>query len=522
MTDPARHPGSSPPPAALRFGPFELDLATDRLRRQRRAIPLRPQPTRVLRLLAERSDELVTHEQLRDHIWGPDHHGDHAQGLSSCIRQIRSALGDPAEAPRYVKTEPRRGYRFIAPVTTEPLTPAEPPSVNSAAPGGDPAVGGHLRWWVLAVANLLLIALALGFAWSARMLEPAPAEPLPEGSSELDQASEAIAQAVVERLLPATLAPRHGYRPRHGPRPDPAAWESYVHGLALLAPAPSQDVEAGIQALRRAVEIAPEFADAHAALAEALFEDRSRASQQHAMAALRRALELDRDQPVALLLSARGHLRQGLDAEHAAALLDRALMRAPGDVKIYRLRAFARAASGRPEAAIADIEYALQLDPLELAVASDACWIHVFTGASERALELARIAVELAPDDAWGHRCGVLAAWQSGDAAALAKAASREMRYAGAASPAGAPEPAATASAYWRWVLSQPPTGSRSAPTPTLHAVAHLALGAPERALDHLEHSFREREDWLLPFVEVLPALAELRRTARFRQLRPG
>lgn len=98
-----------------RFGPFELDARTAELRRAGAPVPLQPQPAGVLGLLVGRAGELVTREEIQAAIW-PDRVVDYEQGLNYAIRQIRTALEDDAESPRYVETLPRRGYRFVAPV----------------------------------------------------------------------------------------------------------------------------------------------------------------------------------------------------------------------------------------------------------------------------------------------------------------------------------------------------------------------------------------------------------------------
>lgn len=100
----------------LRFGVFELDRKTGELTKSGHKIALRPQAARVLAVLAERPAELVTREQLRERIWGSAISVDFEHGLNQCIRQIRLALDDDAETPRYVETLPRLGYRFIAPL----------------------------------------------------------------------------------------------------------------------------------------------------------------------------------------------------------------------------------------------------------------------------------------------------------------------------------------------------------------------------------------------------------------------
>src|SRR5688500_1159916 len=102
----------------LSFGTFELDLHREQLRKRGVRLKLRPQAFRVLRLLASRSGDLVTREEIQKEIWSADDVVDFDQGLNFCIRQIRSALSDDADVPRFVETVPRRGYRFIAPVQT--------------------------------------------------------------------------------------------------------------------------------------------------------------------------------------------------------------------------------------------------------------------------------------------------------------------------------------------------------------------------------------------------------------------
>src|SRR6266576_2021239 len=102
--------------AILRFGVFELDTAAGELRRQDDRVKLAPQPLKVLELLARRSGEVVTRNEIRDHVWSGDTFVDFEQGLNFCIRQIREALGDNADTPRFIETLPKRGYRFLMPV----------------------------------------------------------------------------------------------------------------------------------------------------------------------------------------------------------------------------------------------------------------------------------------------------------------------------------------------------------------------------------------------------------------------
>ena len=68
-------------------------------------------------MLLERSGEVVTREELRQGLWPDATHGDFDQGLNIAVKKLRETLRDSAEAPRFIETLPRRGYRFLAPVT---------------------------------------------------------------------------------------------------------------------------------------------------------------------------------------------------------------------------------------------------------------------------------------------------------------------------------------------------------------------------------------------------------------------
>src|SRR6201997_4883513 len=98
------------------FGAFELDTASGELRKSGILLKLQPQPFRVLLLLVERAGQVVTREEIQRYLWTDSTFVDFHHGINFSINQIRSALADSAEAPRYVETVPRRGYRFIGTV----------------------------------------------------------------------------------------------------------------------------------------------------------------------------------------------------------------------------------------------------------------------------------------------------------------------------------------------------------------------------------------------------------------------
>ncbi|HEV2177116.1 MAG TPA: winged helix-turn-helix domain-containing protein [Terriglobia bacterium] len=118
----------------LRFGAFEVDLRAGELRKHGSNANLQAQPFQVLLTLLERPGEIVTREELRKRLWSADTFVDFEDGLNTCIRKIRQALGDSADNPRFVETLPRRGYRFIAKV--EGLTLSGSP--DTPLPAGAP------------------------------------------------------------------------------------------------------------------------------------------------------------------------------------------------------------------------------------------------------------------------------------------------------------------------------------------------------------------------------------------------
>jgi eukaryotic-like serine/threonine-protein kinase len=106
------------PSIRVSFHSYELDLESGELWKEGLLVRLPPQPAKVLCLLVERAGELVTREEIQKTLWLSETFVDFDQGLNYCIRQIRVALEDSADQPRFVATSPRRGYRFIAAIGT--------------------------------------------------------------------------------------------------------------------------------------------------------------------------------------------------------------------------------------------------------------------------------------------------------------------------------------------------------------------------------------------------------------------
>jgi DNA-binding winged helix-turn-helix (wHTH) protein len=105
-----------PEPTRIRFDVFELDATSGELRESGILRKLQPQPFRVLLLLIEHAGQVVTREEIQRCLWRDSTFVDFEHGINFSINQIRGALADNADDPRYVETLPRRGYRFIGTV----------------------------------------------------------------------------------------------------------------------------------------------------------------------------------------------------------------------------------------------------------------------------------------------------------------------------------------------------------------------------------------------------------------------
>src|SRR4051812_27212574 len=116
----------SPPglPRTVKFGGFELDRSANKLFKGGTPIKLAPQPFKVLLLLLDRHGQVVSRGEIQRHLWGESTFVDFERGINFSINQIRAALSDDAERPRYIETLPKLGYRFVAAVTHEAAEPS--------------------------------------------------------------------------------------------------------------------------------------------------------------------------------------------------------------------------------------------------------------------------------------------------------------------------------------------------------------------------------------------------------------
>jgi DNA-binding winged helix-turn-helix (wHTH) protein/TolB-like protein len=194
-----------------RFGLFEFDAASLELRREGVLVRLQSQPAQVLAFLIKHADEIVSRDDLRKAVWGDKTFVDFEGGLNFCISQLRSALQDDSARPVYIRTVPKSGYQFIAPVQRISTPRPEQPKVEDAK-----------RWSfagrkaTLALALGVLAGLAF-FGYRFRSVQSASRAPIlavlrfdnETPDPRFTQFSDALTDNVVEQL---TSQSRGGYR----------------------------------------------------------------------------------------------------------------------------------------------------------------------------------------------------------------------------------------------------------------------------------------------------------------------
>ena len=169
----------SEPVITYRFGPYEVQTRTRELYNQGIKLKLRPQAFQVLEILVEHAGDVVTREELRQMLWPAGTFVDFEHGLNTSVKELRRALRDSANEPRYIGTLPKIGYRMIVPVTREgsaktvsafaELQTALP---ESEIPGSFPAETKSRPSWQttrILYATLALVAALAGY-WQWRRM----------------------------------------------------------------------------------------------------------------------------------------------------------------------------------------------------------------------------------------------------------------------------------------------------------------------------------------------------------------
>ncbi|MEM6288877.1 MAG: winged helix-turn-helix domain-containing protein [Bacteroidota bacterium] len=313
------------------FGPFRLEPSERRLWRDGALVEIEPKAFDVLVVLAEQAGHLVTKDALMAAVWPDAVVEDNA--LTVQVSKLRSALGESARAWRYVETVPKQGYRFapVARIDRPPAseTPASAPTASEAVrprPEAGRRRAPALRAGLLAVGVGAVALAALGIPRATS--EATPARPPMPAASETDR---------------------------------PAAQAAYDRGRAVWWT--RRDFEDALWDIRTAAVLDASFALAH--VAEADIHAMGYQTADEARASLDRAFALDPDLGEAHATLGLIRMLQDWDWTGAGEALEQARALAPGYTPAHQWTATLRMVQGDPEAALAALDRALDVAPLE-------------------------------------------------------------------------------------------------------------------------------------------------------------
>lgn len=592
----------------LEFGDFRFDPGTGELAGPSETLKLRPQAAKTLELLAGANGELVSRDHLRRELWPDKRVVLFEVSISTVVRELRRALGDDPHQPRFIETIPRRGYRFVSPVTlvegpvsrtvTAPRrigpaghlaraagflalltivlllggTASIPESRSSEGGNGDVSVLalrgiGSLsdtpaaNAFAGALNDELATTLAAAGVPDFRVVEPespmgrSPAYVL-DGSVRTDDEGWLVTARVgsaadgglvwSERFRrrddPGPLATRdiaariaQGVLDNVAPRGEgsrlPEAVTAYRKGRQLMSLHTAEATQGAINAFENSVSLDPGYAQAHAALSEALLKwpgvDKTPEVVERARGAATKALELDPTLGGAHWALGQVALFYDWDWPQAGAHLRRAVNLAPADARMRDAWASWLSARGRNEEALREIRLAQSLDPSEVAISIDVMLFHFFARDYQGTLEAAQRLAKLWPGNYASDYYSMFALLSSGDRDGAAGYAEQALvRWDRRRAEAGQPIPAGgdPSTRLWeRWLAGLLGRVDQTSVDQLAVALACVQLGRYDEALDRIKSATREHYfSYQMPFLGVSPALDPLRGDPRFEYVLRG
>jgi DNA-binding winged helix-turn-helix (wHTH) protein/Tfp pilus assembly protein PilF len=464
--------------ALIRFDEYEVDREALELRRVSERVPVPPQAVKALLVLIDAAGSLVPRETLYAQLW-PEPDIDVDRALNTLIRQIRIALNERAASPRYIRTYPRRGYRFLGKVQTVERAQA----VTAWPAAGDVTVSrARLRSGLAAVvcAGLVVVSLQIPALWPAS-----------------DATESATPDASEVGLLPVELR------------------ETYLEGRYLLdQPLPQRRADA-VSRFTAVIAARPDFAQGHAYLADALlWAGRPKESR----AAAERALALDPALAHARFMFGTLVHIQDWDWERAERALRDAVKVAPRVPVYHHGYAFLLATAGRHAEAIRELERARSLDHRSALVNGDLGLIYLYAGRYAEAAHACGRALVLEPAAAYAEDCAFEAHARGGDLAAARTYAERIVSRKGG-NPEVVMHRGATPGAiheFRAWRASRAEADLAAGRINAFGAALLLASAdRPTAAMDALERAVRERSLGVVT-VTVDPRFLTLRHEHRF------
>lgn len=429
------------------FGDFDIDLRDGLLFRGGRRICIQPQPLKALLFLIQNRGQLVTRQQLAQHLW-PGDFVDDGQSLNVVVRNLRKVLGDDPKAPAYIETVPTKGYRFIA--TGRRALWLSAPHRAAVAAG-------------LACLMLLVAAVVPKAPMQTPSLPGVTSEALPAQAKlaylkgRKHVLDNNLAEARTELARAITLAPDFADGYLWLAKAHTGAWGSSLDNATRAEPL-----------LLRALDINPGLAEAHAELGNiALIKD--------------------------------------LDAAKAHRLAKAALALDPRNVSARLVQVDAHLALGEPGQALAVLEEINRIDPLRLAARATEGWVAFMAGDYDAAGRACAVALESGTAMEGSARTCLLEVHlaQGRDDLAVDQAAALLARAGAPAAVVSAFHQAQGREAlriYNEWRLTTLDTDPRQA-NPYREAIYLLKLGKPDRAVEKLEQVVHERQ---FPQVAIL------------------
>ena len=487
-----------------RFGGFALDLATYELRAGIKVIKLERLPMDALIRLVTADGALVTREDLRAALWPGDVFIDEDAAINTVVRKIRRALGDDADAPRFVETVVGKGYRFLVPVKIAP-EPAHAPALEQAEEAALRRSSEALPRAVAGAAASLLVAATV----AAGVWTPGTSGPLG-----LRAAPNATPTDAGPKTQPAL----------------PAAYDAYVRGRYAWERRTEADLREAIRFFQASLDADPTYAPAYVGLSDSYAQlgygsyIRPEDTFPLAREAARRAIALDPS--LADAHAALGYALMYYDWDFARADEEfrRAIAVAPDAALAHQWRAYLLTATGRPFAeAFHEIAEARRLDPLSVAINTDSAYILHYYRRNAEAVAATRRALDMRPGFPLANF------W-------LGRIYTEEGRYADARAalehigPLRTWTPAMAALGYLearagrpdaaRRILAEFDALARSGRYASAYAIAvvHAGLGDRERAIALLREAVRERSHWLV-WLGRDPRWDDLRADPRFGDL---
>ena len=457
----------------IRFDRFQIDLRSRELTCGDRRVGLQDKTHLLLLALLERPGDVVSRTALYDALWPSDRFVDRPTGLNTAVFKLRAALNQAAGEPcDLLQTLPRTGYRLRV-GASRPIAASAPELDRPFRAAGAGTAG---RWGLAVSIGLLLVA-------------------------------------------SLTLAPGG----RSAPQPMPAdevLRGHYVEARSLLSA--GRDLDRARQLLGEVVGAAPDFAPAHAYLAEVDGMLAMRGGREREVEAARRsartALDIDPRSAVANRALAMIELLFDWNLESARPRFERAIALDPDDAVSYLTRAFYLSIIGDHDAALADVRRAVDLEPDSMPVRSDAGYFLLRAGRAREAVVECRRALRLDPDHQFAQSCLLAALELSGDPEAARPHALRLVGRSGNNEAARVEIETATSPrrAYSEWMLGRL---MRLPERPAVSIATHfLVLGDEGRALEWLEIAARARDRDLL-LVPQSATFGSLRGDTRFDSL---